>query len=90
MTHQASVLSVAFSPDGRSLITGSRDGTARIWDVPADLAEDLDRIANWIEALTGLSLDGSSDVRVLDNTEWLHRRETVERQGGLPVSKSKR
>ncbi len=25
--------SVAFSPDGRQVVTGSRDGTTRIWDV---------------------------------------------------------
>jgi len=26
------VLSVAFSPDGKRIITGSQDGTARVWD----------------------------------------------------------
>ena len=31
--HQGSVTSVAFSPDGQRLATGSRDGTARIWDL---------------------------------------------------------
>ncbi|WP_293071532.1 MULTISPECIES: AAA-like domain-containing protein [unclassified Moorena] len=30
--HQSSVLSVAFSPDGQRLATGSHDRTARIWD----------------------------------------------------------
>jgi tetratricopeptide (TPR) repeat protein len=32
MTHQGSVLAVAFSPDGKSLLTGSADHTARLWD----------------------------------------------------------
>jgi WD40 repeat protein/serine/threonine protein kinase len=31
--HRDHVWSVAFSPDGRSLLTASRDGTARLWDV---------------------------------------------------------
>ncbi len=31
--HQDGVSSVAFSPDGQKLVTASRDGTARIWDL---------------------------------------------------------
>jgi WD40 repeat protein len=31
--HRQPVLDVAFSPDGRSLLTASGDGTARLWDV---------------------------------------------------------
>ncbi|KIM23706.1 hypothetical protein M408DRAFT_251479 [Serendipita vermifera MAFF 305830] len=35
--HTESVISVAFSPDGRHIVSGSRDETIRIWDV--DTAE---------------------------------------------------
>jgi hypothetical protein len=31
LAHDSSVVSVAFSPDGRLALTGSRDGTARLW-----------------------------------------------------------
>jgi WD40 repeat protein len=31
--HQGYVFSVAFSPDGRLALTGSGDGTARVWEV---------------------------------------------------------
>jgi WD40 repeat protein len=33
--HTSSVISVAFSPDGQYVLSGSRDGTVRIWDFKA-------------------------------------------------------
>ena len=37
--HQDSVTSVSFSPDGKTIATGSRDNTARLWPV-----RNLDRV----------------------------------------------
>jgi WD40 repeat protein len=31
--HEEQVWALAFAPDGRSLVTGSWDGTARVWGV---------------------------------------------------------
>lgn len=33
--HPAGVLTLAFSPDGRRLASGGREGTVLIWDVGA-------------------------------------------------------
>src|SRR5262249_24728257 len=37
MTHERAVVSVAVSPDGTMLLTGSRDQTARFWDAATGL-----------------------------------------------------
>jgi WD40 repeat protein len=34
LRHQGEVVAAAFSPDGRKLVTGSNDRTARVWEVP--------------------------------------------------------
>jgi WD40 repeat protein/tRNA A-37 threonylcarbamoyl transferase component Bud32 len=44
LEHQSTVCSAAFSPDGRMLVNGSTDNTARLWSVPGgeSLARPLD------------------------------------------------
>ena len=51
----------------------------------ASLADDLDRVATWIETLTGLTLDETGGVQVLGSAEWLERRQKLQQQGGPPV-----
>jgi WD40 repeat protein len=41
--HSDWVYALAFTPDGRRLVTSSRDGTARIWDVRTDAEADFVR-----------------------------------------------
>jgi WD40 repeat protein len=90
LTHQGVVRAVAFSPDGKTVITGSLDKTARLWDVATALPDDLERVATWVEVLTGLELDEFGSARVLDNATWLGRREKLKQLGGPPVAVSQR
>jgi tetratricopeptide (TPR) repeat protein len=85
MAHQAGVSAVAFSPDGKAVLTGCYDKTARLWDV-SELPDNLARISTWVEVITGLRLDESGSVNVLDNTTWRERRQKLEAQGGPPTT----
>jgi WD40 repeat protein len=39
--HKESVNSVAFSPDGKTILTGSKDGTAWLWDMEGNLVQEF-------------------------------------------------
>ena len=125
LRHQGPVYGLAFSPDGKTIATGSEDKTVRLWDiatgqpigpilrhagpvrlwrslptarpcshgaavsrlfpVPPDLPDELERVATWVEVITGLRLDKQQGlIQVLDNAAWLERRERLMQLGGPP------
>jgi len=88
LEHQAAILAVAFSPDGKTVLTGSQDKTAQLWNVPAELDDDLPRLAAWVGTLTGLEFDGQHPVAVLDDTSWWQGRERLMKHGGPPSAGS--
>jgi WD40 repeat protein/serine/threonine protein kinase/tetratricopeptide (TPR) repeat protein len=75
--------SFGFIDDGQTVFVGCR--AARLYPVPPDLPDDLQRVATWVEVITGLTLDKEHGlVQVLDNTAWLERRERLMQLGGPP------
>ena len=58
---------------------------ARLFRKVPELPDDLERVATWVEVLTGLTLDaGQGTIQVLDNAAWRERRERLEQRGGPP------
>ena len=78
--HESAVNEVAFSPDGRWLVTASFDGTARLWDLTAtDFASAKHVLVGGSEAIFGLEISpdghwlvtratGAAGVRLWDLT----------------------
>ena len=79
---------VAFSPDGRTILTHSfgqfKGVETRLWDVDDDLPDDLPRVVAWVEMLTGMTMDDHGVVHLLDHAGWLECRQQLERLGGAP------
>jgi WD40 repeat protein len=87
LLHRGPVRAVAFGPHPRdsvadgghcTLVTGSEDKTARVWDVPAPLGGSPDRIMLWVQAANGLILDAQDVAESLPPATWERlRREPV-------------
>ena len=57
----------------------------RLFPVPPELPDELERVATWVEVITGLRLDKQQGlIQVLDNAAWLERRERLMQLGGPP------
>src|SRR5262249_16928158 len=77
------VRSFAFIDAGQTLFVGCRG--ARLYPIPPELPDDLERVAAWVEVITGLRLDKQQGlIQVLDNEAWLKRREQLTQLGGPP------
>jgi WD40 repeat protein len=53
--HQSIVNSVAFAPDGKSIVTGSFDNTAKLWDL--DLGHSLSAMCDHLHDFASRSND---------------------------------
>jgi WD40 repeat protein len=87
--HTEATVAVAFSPDGKTLVSSSRDGSVRAWEVASGV--ELRRVAVLASALA-YSPDGGTlalatadgCVRILDAGSFVERRTLrAPRSGGL-------
>jgi WD40 repeat protein len=77
LEHKDAVRCVAFSPDGRLALFGSQDGTARLREAPQAVVGSPDQVRTWVNVLTGLELDQSGAVQVLEPAIWEVRRQRL-------------
>ena len=69
--HAGGVRDVVFSPDGSRFIAAVSQDTAAIWKVPSTMLDgSKERIIARMSVITGMRLDSSGALEVLDAPDW--------------------
>jgi eukaryotic-like serine/threonine-protein kinase len=84
VNHGEAVQFVAFTPDGKRMMSSSVNGEYRSQDVPSPLPGDAERIRCWVEVLAGMELDAEGTIHDLDADALQKRRELLRDLGGPP------
>jgi WD40 repeat protein len=80
------VADVAFSPDSQTILTGSKDGNARLRPLAPAVEGKVEQIVLWAEVLTGSVLNRNYPARgILRPQELLSRQNQLEKLGGWPL-----
>jgi WD40 repeat protein len=75
---------VAFSPDGKTVLTGCSDMRARLWKAPRPIRGTPEQIMLETQVITGLELDSHGVVHILDANTGQQRRQRLQELGGPP------
>ena len=73
----------SFSPDGSQILLLDGQGRTQVWKaLPGPLEGSCERIACWVQVVTGMELDLTGGINVLDAPTWQQRRRRLEELGG--------
>jgi len=70
MRHDDMVLGAAFNGDESRILTWSRDGTARLWDISINESQSNEELRCQLQLLTGTRLNSSGGLELIPLEEW--------------------
>ena len=77
----------SFTPDGSEILLADPWGTAAVWQTPlGPLKGAYERIVCWVQVVTGMELDPTGGINVLDAPTWQQRRRRLQELGGPPLT----
>ena len=57
--------------------------TLRLWELPAPVRGDVERIELWAQLVTGMKLDADGVIQVLDSDTWHRLRQRLDELADL-------
>ena len=75
---------MAFSHDGKHILTSSWDHRVRLWPGIEPVPDEPERVTNWIETMTGLKIFVTGSSEFLTWEEWSERKKRLDELGGPP------
>jgi WD40 repeat protein len=85
LLHYGALQAAAFSRDSQRVLTVLPGGWTARWELPAPVPNEVERVACWVQVITGMALEGDA-VHALDAATWSQRRRRLEELGGPPDS----
>ncbi len=76
---------LAFSPDGRTAMTGGQGEPLRFWNIPLPLEAETERIVLWVQTMTGKEMDTAGAIHPLTASTLESRRQRLRELGGPPI-----
>jgi hypothetical protein len=84
LNHEGAVYAVDFHRDGETLLA-TQGNAARLWKVPAPVQGSVEQVRLWTQAITGLDVDDSGAVILLDVDSWQKCCRRLEQYSGSPL-----
>jgi WD40 repeat protein len=76
---------VSFNPDDSEILIADDQGTVAVWQAPpGPIQGTYERITCWVEVVTGLELDATGEIKILDAATWQERCQKLQELGGPP------
>jgi len=85
LEHNCAWPHASFSQDGSQILLVGDRGRAQVWQSPpGPLAGECEQNICWVQVVTGMELDSTGGINVLDVPTWQQRRRRLQELGGAP------
>jgi serine/threonine protein kinase/WD40 repeat protein len=85
MREMGSFLETQWCAGETRFMAGTYDGRVYLFEMPQIVPDEPERVARWVEVITGLELDASGKVSMLDAVAWQERKVRLLQLGGAPL-----
>ena len=84
LSHPAPIVALAFHPTKWAMLVSCEDKTIHLWNLPRSVSGEAERVALWVQVISGMELDSEMGAHLLDAPSHERLRQRLEALGGPP------